>query len=74
MRRRFLGFTAALVLAVVGTTTATASVAQAAAPAVTGPECVAVTAEGQGTVEYDSSTALWTCIGGKYDGEPITTS
>lgn len=71
MRRRFLGFTAALVLAVLGTA---APVAQAAAPAVTGPECVKETAEGRGTVEYDSSTALWTCIGGMYDGEPITTS
>ncbi|MBT2447443.1 hypothetical protein J7F03_10220 [Streptomyces sp. ISL-43] len=67
MRRRILGFTAALVLAVLG---AAVPVAQAAAPAVTGPECIA---DKVGKVEYDSGTGLWTCIGGEHDGEPITT-
>ena len=66
MRRRILGITAALVLAVLG---AAAPAAQAAAPAITGPECV----KQHGTVEYDSATALWTCIGGMHDGKPITT-
>ncbi|MFD7559039.1 hypothetical protein [Streptomyces sp. NPDC059533] len=65
MRRRILGFTAALVLAVLG---AAAPAAQAAAPTVTGQEC-----ESQGgTVEYNSATALDTCVGGKQDGKPIT--
>ncbi|MCP3754001.1 hypothetical protein [Streptomyces sp. TBY4] len=72
MRRRILGFTAALALAVLGTS---APGAQAAVPVVTGPECVRETVDyGKGSVEYDSSTGLWTCIGGRYDGEPITTS
>ncbi|MFE4639242.1 hypothetical protein ACFRJ1_38480 [Streptomyces sp. NPDC056773] len=71
MRRRILGFTAALVLAVLGTA---APGAQAAVPVVTGPECERQTANGKGAVEYDSATGLWTCIGGWYDGEPITTS
>ncbi|MFB6616279.1 hypothetical protein ACIGFK_32585 [Streptomyces sp. NPDC085524] len=66
MRRRILAFTAALVLAVLG---AALPVAQAAAPAVTGPDCEKM----GGTVEYDSATALWTCIGGEHDGDPITT-
>ncbi|MFD9728027.1 hypothetical protein [Streptomyces sp. NPDC059072] len=65
MRRRIIGFAAALVLAVLG--------AAPVAHAVTGPECVKQTAEGKGKVEYDSATALWTCIGGAHDGEPITT-
>lgn len=67
MRRRILGFTAVLVLAALG---AAVPVAQAAVPAVTGPVCE----DNKGKVEYDSDTALWTCIGGKHDGEPITTS
>ncbi|MCM1966377.1 MULTISPECIES: hypothetical protein [unclassified Streptomyces] len=66
MRRRILGFTAALVLAVLGTAVPAAS---AAVPAVTGPECIA---DQVGKVEYDSGTGLYTCIGGAYDGEPIT--
>lgn len=61
MRTRLLGFTAAVILAALG---AMGPVAQAA----DGPTCVA----GHGTVEYDSSTGLWTCMGGKHDGEPIT--
>ncbi|WP_407840761.1 hypothetical protein ACE1OC_37475 [Streptomyces sp. DSM 116496] len=68
MRRRILGFTAALVLAVLGTAV---PVASAAVPTVTGAEC---TADQVGKVEYDSGTGLYTCIGGAYDGEPITTS
>ncbi|MDX3535748.1 hypothetical protein PV721_15535 [Streptomyces sp. MB09-01] len=63
MRTRLLGFTAALVLAVLG---ATAPVARAALPAVTGPACV----DGSGTVQY--ATGQWICIGGAYDGELIT--
>ncbi|UQX04596.1 hypothetical protein [Streptomyces sp. RerS4] len=66
MRRRILGFTAALVLAVLG---AAVPVVSAAVPAVTGPDCIA---DKMGKVEYDSSTGLWTCIGGAHDGEPIT--
>ncbi|MFE2168266.1 hypothetical protein ACFXB3_24900 [Streptomyces sp. NPDC059447] len=65
MRRRILGLTAALALAVLGAATP-------AAQAVTGPECVKKTAHGKGSVEYDSATALYTCIGGAHDGEPIT--
>ncbi|MGW7100067.1 hypothetical protein [Streptomyces sp. NPDC054838] len=65
MRTRLLGFVSALVLAALG---ATVPAAQAAVPTATGPACVA----GKGKVVYDSGTGLWTCIGGKYDGEPIT--
>ncbi|MEV7523150.1 hypothetical protein [Streptomyces sp. NPDC091371] len=66
MRRRILGFAAAIVLAVLG---AAVPAAQAAAvPAVTGPECEAKS----GSIEYDSDTGLDTCIGGDHDGEPIT--
>ncbi|MFE5806003.1 hypothetical protein [Streptomyces sp. NPDC056491] len=66
MRTRLLGFTTAVVLAVLG---AAVPAAQAAAvPAVTGPTCI----KGQGTVEYDSTTGLYTCIGGTYDTELIT--
>ncbi|WP_371614352.1 hypothetical protein [Streptomyces sp. NBC_00454] len=68
MRRSILGFSAALVLAVFG---AAVPVASAVVPAVTGPACIA---DKVGKVEYDSSTGLWTCIGGEHDGEPITTS
>ncbi|MFE4258794.1 hypothetical protein [Streptomyces sp. NPDC056883] len=68
MRRRILGFTAALVLAVLGTAVPATS---AVAPTVTGAECIA---DQVGTVEYDSGTGLYTCIGGAHDGEPITTS
>ncbi|MET9963258.1 hypothetical protein ABZ128_30035 [Streptomyces sp. NPDC006326] len=67
MRTRLVGFTAALMLAVLG---AAVPVAHAVVPAVTGPTCV----KGKGSVEYDSGTGLWTCIGGKYDGQSITTS
>lgn len=65
MRTRVLGFIAALILAALG---ATVPVTQAAVPAVTGPVCV----DEGGKVEYDSTTGLWTCIGGAYDGEAIT--
>ncbi|MEV6954400.1 hypothetical protein [Streptomyces sp. NPDC051183] len=65
MRARLLGFAAAVVLAALGVI---GPVAQAAVPAIDGPTCVA---DKVGKVEYDSSTGLWTCIGGKYDGEPI---
>ncbi|THA44958.1 hypothetical protein [Streptomyces sp. A1136] len=65
MRTRIIGFISALVLASLG---AAVPVAQAVVPTATGPACVA----GKGRVVYDSGTGLWTCIGGKYDGEPIT--
>lgn len=64
MRTRLPGFLAAVILAVFGIA---GSVAQAAVPGIDGKECVA----GKGTVEYDSGTGLWTCVGGKYDGKPI---
>lgn len=67
MRARILAFTAALVLAALG---AAVPVAQAAVPTIPGPTCEAK----KGTVEYDSGTGLWTCIGGEHDGEPITTT
>ncbi|MEU9374775.1 hypothetical protein AB0D94_13520 [Streptomyces sp. NPDC048255] len=65
MRTRILGFVAALTLAALG---AAVPVAQAAVPAITGPVCV----EKGGSVEYDSTTGLWTCVDGEYDGEAIT--
>ncbi|MEU3407995.1 hypothetical protein ABZ766_29170 [Streptomyces sp. NPDC006670] len=68
MRTRFLGFTAALLLAAFG---ASVPAAQAVVPAVTGPECVA---DGVGKVVYDSATGLWICAGGQNDGKPITTT
>ncbi|QES55274.1 hypothetical protein DEJ51_14655 [Streptomyces venezuelae] len=67
MRTRLLGFTTAVVLALLG---ASVPAAQAAAPAVTGPQCT----QSQGSVEYISTTSLWTCIGGAYDGELITSN
>ncbi|WP_030727630.1 hypothetical protein [Streptomyces sp. NRRL S-237] len=65
MRTRILAFATALVLAALG---AAVPVAQAAAPAVTGTECKA----SGGTVEYISTTGLWTCLNGGYNGELIT--
>ncbi|MEU9301783.1 hypothetical protein [Streptomyces sp. NPDC048269] len=65
MRTRILAFTAALVLSALG---AAVPVAQAAAPAVPGPTCESK----YGKVEYDSATGLYTCVGGEYDGERIT--
>ncbi|MFI5984626.1 hypothetical protein ACIBEA_27590 [Streptomyces sp. NPDC051555] len=65
MRTRLLGFVAAVVLAVLG---AAGPPAQAAAPAITGPQCVA----GGGTLQYDSVAAGWVCVGGSQDTEPIT--
>ncbi|MEV0410454.1 hypothetical protein AB0I68_06455 [Streptomyces sp. NPDC050448] len=65
MRTRLLGFTAAVILAVLGVMS---PAAQAAVPAVDAHTCTDV---GKGSVEYNSATGLWTCIGGKYDGEPI---
>ncbi|WP_328926329.1 hypothetical protein OG429_17965 [Streptomyces sp. NBC_00190] len=68
MRTRLLAFTAALALAVLG---AAVPVAQAAVPTVTGPDCV----KDKGTVEYDATTGLYTCVGGPHhDGELITTT
>lgn len=64
MRTRLLGFATAVILAVLGIMS---PAAQAAAPAVDTPTCLA----GTGTVEYNSATGLWTCIGGEHDGEPI---
>ena len=65
MRTRLLAFTAAVIIAALG---AMGPVAQAAVPGVGGQKCMA----GGGKVKYDSGTGLWTCIGGKYDGEPIS--
>ncbi|WP_042802220.1 hypothetical protein [Streptomyces sp. C] len=64
MRTRLPGLVAALVLAALGVA---APAAQAAAPAVDGPTCVAH----DGSVEYDSVSGLWICVGGRYDGESI---
>ncbi|MEV6727467.1 MULTISPECIES: hypothetical protein [unclassified Streptomyces] len=64
MHTRLLGFAAAVILAVLGVMS---PAAQAAAPAVDAPTCLA----GRGTVEYNSATGLWTCIDGEHDGEPI---
>ncbi|MFE6842018.1 hypothetical protein [Streptomyces sp. NPDC057686] len=64
MRKRLLGFTAAVMLAVLG---AMSPGAQAATPTVTGPACVA----GKGSVEYNAATGLWTCIDGTHNGETI---
>ncbi len=66
MRARLLGFTVALVLTALGLI---GPAAQAAAPLPRVDEKTCT--EGHGTVEYDSATGLWTCIDGKYDGEPI---
>ncbi|MFF4425253.1 hypothetical protein ACFY04_31520 [Streptomyces sp. NPDC001549] len=65
MRTRILAVTAALVLAAFG---ATVPVAQGAVPTVSGPLCE----HRGGTVEYDSATGVWNCVGGTYDGERIT--
>ncbi|MEU9177991.1 hypothetical protein AB0C90_14205 [Streptomyces sp. NPDC048550] len=64
MRTRLFGFVAAVVLAVLGVMS---PATQAAVPAVGGPACTAA----HGSVEYNSATGLWTCIGGSHDGEPI---
>ncbi|MET9883793.1 hypothetical protein ABZZ20_11730 [Streptomyces sp. NPDC006430] len=64
MRIRLLGFTAAVILAVLG---AMGPVAQAAAPGVDGQKCTT----GGGSVEYNSSSGLWTCVGGQYSGESV---
>ncbi|MFD6972965.1 hypothetical protein [Streptomyces sp. NPDC059979] len=64
MRTRLLGFTAAVILAVLG---ALAPVAQAAAPDVDRAKCEAH----YGKVQYDSGTGLWICVGGPYDGESV---
>ncbi len=65
MRTRLLGFIAAVILAGLG---AVGSVAQAAVPRVDGQTCVS----GGGTVEYDSGSGLWSCVGGTHGGQPIT--
>ncbi|MFG2985207.1 hypothetical protein ACGFYQ_28765 [Streptomyces sp. NPDC048258] len=65
MRRRLLGFTAAVILTALG---AMGSVAQAAVPGVDGQTCMS----GGGTVEYDSDTGRWICVDGKYNDEPIS--
>ncbi|MEU6867263.1 hypothetical protein ABZ924_29125 [Streptomyces sp. NPDC046876] len=67
MRRRLLGFAAAVALAALGITCPVAAQA-AVTPAVDARTCTAH----HGSVEYDSATGLWTCIGGTYDGEPIS--
>lgn len=64
MRTRLLGFIAAVTVAALG---AMAPVAQAAVPGVDAQKCVSA----GGSVEYDSGTGLWTCIGGDYNGEAI---
>lgn len=65
MRTRLLGFIASVVLAVLG---AMGAPAQAAAPAVTGPDCVA----GGGTLQYDSVAPAWVCVGGTHNHKTIT--
>ncbi|MCX5146630.1 hypothetical protein OHB36_07465 [Streptomyces sp. NBC_00320] len=68
MRKRLLGFIAALMLAVLGLMGPAAQAAvSVSVPAVDEPKCM----KAKGTVEYESATGLWTCIGGTYDGEPI---
>ncbi|MFF1337269.1 hypothetical protein ACFVYT_05020 [Streptomyces sp. NPDC058290] len=64
MRRRLLGFIAAAVLAVLGVM---GPAAQAAVSDVDVETCT----KGGGTSEYESATGLWTCIDGRYNGEPI---
>lgn len=65
MRTRLLGFIAAVILAALS---AMGPVAQAAVTGVDGQKCMS----NGGKVKYDSGSGLWTCIGGKYDGEPIS--
>ncbi|MFD7630748.1 hypothetical protein ACFV7Q_32800 [Streptomyces sp. NPDC059851] len=67
MRTRLVGFAGFVAAVMLGALGATGTVAQADEPAVEARTCMA---EG-GTVEYDSATGLWTCIDGKFDGEPI---
>ncbi|MFI1949604.1 hypothetical protein ACH46F_37880 [Streptomyces virginiae] len=67
MSTRILAFATALVLAALG---ATVPVAQAAAPAITETQCK----DSGGSVEYVSTTGLWTCVNGGYNGELITDS
>lgn len=61
MRRRVLGLIAAVVFAVLGTGV------HAAQADVDTHTCETT----GGHVQYDSSTGLWTCVGGERDGEAI---
>ncbi|MFH7599888.1 hypothetical protein WDV06_33035 [Streptomyces racemochromogenes] len=61
MRRRILGLVAAVVFAVLGVGV------HAAQADVSTEKCKAT----GGMVQYDSSTGLWTCVGGERDGEAI---
>lgn len=66
MRTRLLGFSAAVVVAVLALL---GPAAQAATP---GPGVDAQTCvSGGGSVEYDSATGQWTCVGGTYNTTPI---
>ncbi|RST00196.1 hypothetical protein EF910_32740 [Streptomyces sp. WAC07149] len=68
MRTRLPGLAAALLLAALAVAgPAAQAAAPAAVPAVDGPTCVAH----DGSVEYDSVSGLWICVGGRYDGESI---
>ncbi|MGW6708039.1 hypothetical protein ACWGDE_24545 [Streptomyces sp. NPDC054956] len=70
MRTRLAGITAAVVLAVLGPVSAAAHAAvvePTPTPSVDGKACE----EGAGTVEYDSPTGAWVCVGGTHDGKPV---
>ncbi|MGO4463000.1 hypothetical protein AB4039_37825 [Streptomyces sp. M-16] len=66
VRMRIFGFpvAAAAAVAVLGLM---GPAARAAAPAVDAQTCVAA----GGSVEYDSATGQWVCIGGTYNKEPV---
>ncbi|MFG2293955.1 hypothetical protein [Streptomyces sp. NPDC048603] len=68
MRRRLLGFTAAVILAALGPIVPVAHatvVAQVPPPPVDGQMCE----DGGGVVLYDSGS--WVCVGGAHDGKPV---
>ncbi|KIF06444.1 hypothetical protein PL81_07475 [Streptomyces sp. RSD-27] len=65
MRTRLLGFIVTGMLAILGFAT---PAAPATPPSVDSQTCMA----GGGTVDYDSGTGLWTCVGGTHDREPIS--
>ncbi|MFC9294492.1 hypothetical protein ACFTWH_14550 [Streptomyces sp. NPDC057011] len=65
-RPRLLGFATAVMLAALGVL---GPAAQAAAPGDVDRQKCEYTG---GKVEYDSSTGLWTCIGGEHDQEAVT--
>ncbi|RPF25261.1 hypothetical protein EDD96_7340 [Streptomyces sp. Ag109_G2-6] len=61
MRRRVLGLIAAVLFAVLGV----------GVPAAQADVDTATCKATGGKVEYDSSTGLWTCVGGERDGEAV---